>query len=100
MTCIKSTAVINNTINTTSTIGGGLSVDASILNNVINTTTTIKSESLATSATIAGGIASKASIINSGINSEACPIILCIDGGLSSTILYPSVNGLLNGGTA
>jgi len=39
-------------------------------------------------------------LLLSGVNSKACPLIICIDGGLASTTLYPAINGLLNGGSA
>lgn len=35
-----------------------------------------------------------------GVRETACPVIICIDGGLSSTSSYPAVNGLLNGGSS
>jgi len=45
-------------------------------------------------------VTSKAIVINSGISSAPCPIIFCIDGGNASTLAYPPINGLLNGGSA
>jgi hypothetical protein len=100
MPCIQTTAIIKNKISSEAAITSGLTVTSSIITSSINTNAVIKSNSITTSASTQSGIISTALIINSGVNNEACPLILCIDGGAASTTLYPIVNGLLNGGTA
>ena len=60
----------------------------------------IKGGKVNAAATIQSGLTSAAQIIASGVNPSACPIILCVDGGAASTVSFPSVNGLLNGGSA
>lgn len=91
-------AKILNQIQTDATITASVS-SVYMLPDTISTTATLKNLILSC-ATITSKIASCAVILNSGINSEPCPIIICIDGGLASTTVYPPVNGLLNGGSA
>ena len=55
---------------------------------------------LSLSATIKTMVTTSANIIAGGVNGSPCPIITNIDGGNASTVSYPSINGLLNGGTA
>ena len=51
-------------------------------------------------ATIKQSLTVAAQIVNSGVSGVACPVITNIDGGNAFTVSYPSINGLLNGGTA
>ena len=68
--------------------------------NCISAIATIN-DGIIASATINDGIINSfATIVDSGISDSFCPIIISIDGGDASTITYPPVNGLLNGGTA
>ena len=60
----------------------------------------IKGGKVNAAATLQSGLTSAAQIIASGVNPSACPIIIHVDGGAASTVSFPSVNGLLNGGTA
>ena len=55
---------------------------------------------ITTASTITGALSVNATLLNTGVHAGACPIILCIDGGLSSTAVYGPVNGLLNGGSS
>jgi len=100
MACIRTTAIIKNKINSLATLAGGLVVTSIIISSNINVSATIQNNSISTSGAIKSGLNSTALIINSGIHNEACPLIICIDGGDASTTVYPVVNGLLNGGTA
>ena len=65
----------------------------------ITSIATIKGK-ITTAAIVKGKFFAAATLLLSGVNSTACPLIICIDGGSASTALFPSVNGLLNGGTA
>jgi hypothetical protein len=65
----------------------------------ISASATVKGK-ISTAAIVKGKIKAVTNLLLSGINSTACPLIICIDGGSASTALFPSVNGLLNGGTA
>lgn len=40
----------------------------------------------------------KVKLVNFGNRNDVCPIINCIDGGSSTTVVYPPVNGVINGG--
>lgn len=100
MPCIKTTAIIKNGLSATATVKGAISSFAAIQSGKINARVNILSVAILTSATLVSIISTSASIISSGINADPCPLILCVDGGSASTVSYPSINGLLNGGSS
>lgn len=92
-------AVIVNKISTEGVVITTTSSDAFFLPDTITSTAVINGL-MSSCVTLTTKVDSCAVILNSGINSEPCPIILCVDGGDAFTIVYPPVNGLLNGGSA
>ena len=100
MACLTSTAIIKGgKVNAAATIQSGLTSAAQIVT-YTTSTAIIKGGKINAALTLQSGLTSAAQIIASGVNPSACPIILCVDGGAASTVSFPSVNGLLNGGTA
>ncbi len=69
----------------------------------MNETINIKAvivDTIAASVAIQSQQISASVVVNIPTNDIACPVILCVDGGAASTASYPSINGLLNGGSA
>jgi hypothetical protein len=95
---IVTEAVILNQISTSTSIVATV-VSMVSIPDTISTTATL-TNLITSCAVITDTIESCAVILNTGLNDIACPIILCIDGGVASTVSYPAVNGLLNGGSA
>jgi hypothetical protein len=100
MSCITAIATLKNdlrasinlspSLSSGATLKGGFSAIVDITNETITQTTSLKNEKLIANVVLT----------NSGVNSAPCPIIFCIDGGSASTLSYPPINGLLNGGSA
>ena len=100
MACITSIAIIKGgKVNAAATLQGGLTSAAKIVT-FTTSTAIIKGGKISAALTLKSGLTSAAKIITSGVNPSACPLIIHVDGGAASTVSFPSVNGLLNGGTA
>ena len=100
MGCITATALLRNNLSasinlspslySTASLNGGFVASINITNEKVTQATSLQDQKLIASTIL----------INSGVNADVCPIIFCIDGGLASTASYPSINGLLNGGSS
>lgn len=100
MSCIKTTAILKGGLSASATVKGAISSSAAIKSGTFRTAASIVSNVFLTSATLVGILSTSAAIISSGVNSDPCPLIICVDGGSASTASYPSINGLLNGGSS
>lgn len=85
-------------ISSTASIGG-ITASSSVVGGICTSASAIVQQ-IGSQAVLTNLCTTVASLIGGGVNDSVCPVILCIDGGAADTVSYPSINGLLNGGSA
>lgn len=100
MACeITAIAVLKNDVQTSVNLSPSLSSTVSLINDV-TAVAVLKENITQTTSLLDRKLTASTILTNSGVNAAPCPIIFCIDGGSAFTVSYPSINGLLNGGSA